>query len=458
MLLWVAVIIISVVIVVSARFVWYRRRLEYQAKLLAAKLQKLTRQKRPDPASASRLLRRIYALLYDSIAVNPVVTYQAVELLKFAFGEGLRRANEPGRLMAAAVTALRANQPDLAGFILDAFKPMLRYLTTEDVPETVEQLVQISIIAGKAKQNFLVAKASENIFAMLEQQNCAANQPLCAVFLRALTAIGTVALRRHDDDLFREMATRIACWLATKPSDAVSSELVALLSTWLHYIVKTDQPIQFSIVEELTVQLVETKVLSDEALALLFVEWTNLAGTACLNPNTSIASLTLSLMLQLAAKRHKQEVWALATKSTGQVAKLASAHHGNLTGVFQVIYPLLEAGRKLLIIEIRFGEYTDELNRQALFMVLEECLAIVTFLARQDMTTTTGEVISDIYKHWSNSPCLRGNPKSVKKFCQLLLLFWVKIRRRQAKRGMPINQDLTEPMLIVEKDRLRLGL
>jgi hypothetical protein len=360
--------------------------------------------------------------------------------------------------MAAAVTALRANQPDLAGFILDAFKPMLRYLTTEDVPETVEQLVQISIIAGKAKQNFLVAKASENIFAMLEQQNCEANQPLCAVFLRALTAIGTVALRRHDDDLFREMATRIACWLATKPSAALSPELIALLSTWLHYIVKTDQPIQFSIVEELTVQLVETKVLSDEALALLFVEWTNLAGTACLNPNTSIASLTLSLMLQLAAKQHKQEVWALATKSTGQVAKLASAHHGNLTSVFQVIYPLLEAGRKLLIIEIRFGEYTDELNRQALFMVLEECLAIVTFLARQDMTTTTGEVISDIYKHWSNSPCLRGNPKSVKKFCQLLLLFWVKIRRRQAKRGMPINQDLTEPMLIVEKDRLRLGL
>jgi len=95
---------------------------------------------------------------------NSIITYQALDLLKLAFGYGLVRNGESARLMAIGVTALNTNKPDTVSFIIDAFRPLVRQLPPEAIVSAVEQLTLIGIVALKQKHNFLTAKVVECTF------------------------------------------------------------------------------------------------------------------------------------------------------------------------------------------------------------------------------------------------------------------------------------------------------
>lgn len=454
--IWAASIICIAGIVML--IMWRRwRQLDRQIGRLAVRLNKFARSgRRRNLQKGQQILRHIYLAVNAAIAErNSAALYQAIDLLKLALGEGILRTDEPIHLMAVAIAALRTKQPDTAGMILDAFKPLMRCLPKEYMPSVAEQLTLIGAVALKEKQYFLVAKAAENILAILERADLTSEKPIVQASLRALKVMGSIAVRRRDPALFREIAARLARWVIDNTEYNLSGEIVPVLNVLLHRIVKSGDTAIFDVFSELIVQLCEAGVWSEEAINLLLPEWTNLAGLACLDPNSVLAVKIIEIMPCLIDKGQNIRQWTLVVNNTGQVAKLAISHHG-LKDAFPVVVPLLEMGRRYFMAELKFGEYADGFRRQVLFKILKECLMLITFVARQDMTVTPGDVVADIFQLWLIHPPAAANPKSIKKFCQLLLIFWTRTRRRQAKRYIPANRELIEPELISEDEKKRL--
>jgi hypothetical protein len=111
-----------------------------------------------------------------------------------------------------------------------------------------------------------------------------------------------------------------------------------------------------------------------------------------------------------------------------------------------------------MVDELKFGEFSDDYRKKRLFVIVRECILLAELKARQDMTKSTGEVIAEIYEYWVRFPQTAGINKSLKKYCQFLLIYWQNTRQRQSRRGMPDNKRLIEPMLVSDEDKKRLGL
>jgi len=437
---------------------WYIfRRPDWRIMLLSIRLNRLIRRNQRSKIAVHRLLKQIYSLINFTIQTNnAVAAYQAVDLLKIALGERLARHDEPMRMMALAVAALRTKQPDVAGYVLDAFKPMLRTLEDEQIPVAMEQVTLIAVVSMKLKQSFIIAKVADLIFTVIEQNGRSNNTQILTAGLRSLRIIGLMALRRRDDALFREMNIRFLSVASGYRDGDISGEIIIVLSAWLHHIVKNNAIVMFDTLSQLSFQFAEN-ILDNSSIEALISEWENLAGTACLNPQSELAPRIVEFILNLAETSYHNGLWRKTINAAGQIAKLAIDKHG-LQTAFPILYPLLDTGRRLLLAELRSTTYCNELRQKNLFLILRECIMLATIVARRDMTSTTGEIIAQLYLCWANYPDMRGNPKSVKKFCQLLLLYWLKTRQRQARRGLPDHCELVKPMLISDAEKERFGL
>lgn len=109
-----------------------------------------------------------------------------------------------------------------------------------------------------------------------------------------------------------------------------------------------------------------------------------------------------------------------------------------------------------MALELKFGraENADSFRQQALACVVRESLALAAFTARQNMVDTAGDVVSDLYQQWTKVVPPAG-VKSVKRFCQLLLVYWLQTSR-QAKK-YKVDDVLARPQLLSEADKQRLG-
>jgi hypothetical protein len=134
---------------------------------------------------------------------------------------------------------------------------------------------------------------------------------------------------------------------------------------------------------------------------------------------------------------------------------MAIERHG-LAGGFALILPLLEIGRELLALELKFGsaDNAGSFRQQALFLLVRENLALAEYIARRDMVTTAGDILAELHRLWLGAG--RANPKAAKRFCQLLAAFWLRTRGSHAKRAV-ISDDLAIPTLLTETDKQRLG-
>ncbi len=426
--------------------------------MLTFRLNKMIHNSQRDKKVAQRLLKDIYALLNKSIANNDTVTaYQAIDLLKLAFGYGILRQDESVRLMAISVAALNEKNPDMVSFILDAFRPLIRQLSPECIPSAAEQLTLIGVIALKQRQNFLVAKVTECIFLIMDRTDATEDKRIITAAIKAFKVMGVLGLRRRDIALFREMSVRLSGWfMMNRLTVDVAEELVGMLTAWLHRIVGINNMLLFEMIEEFVNILVTSKVLESK-LELLYEEWGNLAASACLNPNNLLAGKILSFLFALAALEQDHRKWAKVITIGGRVIKLAVSRHG-IVGAFMVFHPMLEVGRNLLWSELRFVQCIDENKENMLFSVVRESLIIISFAAKQDLVGSSGQTIVDVFKCWGEHPDIAGNhKKSIKKYCQLLLLFWLK-DKRQVKKNLPHNNDLTEPILFTDSERERFRI
>lgn len=454
LLLWVVAISIILIIII----VCYYRKVSWQMTLLTFRLNRIIRCPQRNKRTVQRLLKHFYSILNRSIAINDSVTaYRIIDLLKLSYGSGLMRQDEAARLMAITVSALNNGNPDIAGFILDAFRPLIRQLAPQFIPRVAEHLTLISAVALKQKQSFLVVKVAECIFFIMERSDAALDKNILEATIKALKVIGVIGLRRHDVSLFREITVRLSIWFATHPiTEDVTEEIVNMLTAWLYRIVRMDEIVPFDLIEECVYSLIEAKLLSGNSMEYLFVEWGNLAASACLNPNSPLAGRILNFLFIVIEKegsyRHLVQVVTIA----GRVGKLAVSCHG-ITVAFMVFYPMLEMGRKLLWSELRFTQCVDEYRQEMLFTIVRECLVVIAFASRQELVGSSGQSIVDIYNCWIKNADITTNAKSVKKYCQFLLFFMLK-DKRQAKKYMPYDSGLTEPILFSDAEKHRFGI
>lgn len=446
-------------IVLIAIFWWqYWRNINWQIKLVTASLNKVIRAQRPDRQTVQQLLKKIHVMTSKSIALNnSKAIYQSLDLLKLAYGNGLVRPRESTTLMGICVAELHNKKPDTVSFVLDAFRPLVRQLPPGEIVSAVNQLTLIGAMALKQKYNFLAAKVIECVFFIMEQNQMAGNREILAASIKALKVMGVLGLRRRDFSLFREMNMRLAAWLATGvPHPDVTDEMTKMLSAWLYRIVSLNDVALFSELIEFTRSVIEAEKVANDRLDSLIDEWGDVAATACLNPNSQMAGLIIEFLFSIVQGTGVNKQWVKVVAIGGRVAKLAIYRHG-FSNAFRVVHPIVEVGRNLLWAELKYVEYIDELHQQQLFQMVRECLMILNYAAKQNLMGSTGENIVELFSSWVACPEYRGHRKSIKKYCQLLLLFWLK-NKKQAKKYLPRNVEFIEPLLFSELEKQRLGL
>ncbi|HWR43769.1 hypothetical protein [Sporomusa sp.] len=450
MAVWLLIVLTGIVL---AAWWFYTRRLDWQFRHIASQLSGITRERQMNAAAAKRVMRQIYKVLKASlIAGKADNAYRAFDMLKLALGHGLGRAGEPVRITAAIYLALRSNQPDAAGHGIDAFRPLLKNVTTTEIPAVVEQLGLIAVISLKQRHNFLAARAVEVIFASLYT---AQDAGVRMAVMRALKLTGLTALRRGDAGLIREIQAKLAGWLAAEPLDSMAHEqAVGVLTAWLLRVVKAGDACMIDPLTDYIRQLAEKKVLSDNALASIVAECNHIAGMDSLNPFSQVAGAISMLSLDLAVQVRGNDTWRQAVDGAGQAARLAVAQR-SLAESFDIVYPLFEAGRRLLTAELNSGPVSDLFRQQALYTLMRECLQLVEFVSRQSFTTTAADIIDQLYLDWIKRPANAGQQKSIKKFCQLLFLYCTRLKRRQ-KRLTADGSSFNAPNTITLSNRERL--
>ncbi|QJW44628.1 hypothetical protein HA075_01875 [bacterium BFN5] len=425
--------------------------------MLTIKLGRITSRSKLNKVQNTALMKSIYRCINDCIVQNNhTEAYQAVDLLKLALGERLARSNESMRLMALAVAALRTKQPDIASHILEAYKPLIRNLSDDERVVAIEQLTLIAMVALKARYNFMIPKVADTIFTIIEQQDKRLEKKIILAGLRGLKIIGVMALRRHDEALFREISLRIGNLHYI--DEDIAKAVVGVLNEWLHRAIKQEDQVMFLLVLQLCLHYIDKNELSDDIYDLIVVEWQNLAGTAALNPRSRMAAETIDFLLMIAEKRFNAAFWTLVVSAAAKTGRLAVSQHDDIEISFSTLYPLLDAGRRMLSAELKFHKSSDGLRQKILFLIARECVMIASLIARKDMTSSTGEVLSKLYDCWINDPQVRGSQKSIKKFCQFLMLYWMKYRHRQSRRGFLDQGAITEPSLLTDAEKERFSL
>ncbi len=427
------------------RFMRLERRIERVAAALSGK--KTKRQ-------VSRSLSKVYGFINEGmIRENDIIVYKAAELLKTAYAEGMLRSDEPIRLMGIVVKAIHAGRYNAAAALLNTFRPMLLQLPAQHFPVIAEQFVLIAVVAFRARQHFFISRIADYVFFILQNKSLVkANASHIFDILRVLKVLGLLALRRKDFSLFREICK---CWsenLLTYEEHEVTQAVLQVWTAWLHRIVKVENQDMFDLMVEGTWQLFRAGRLTDEDINYLVLEWHKQAGIACLNPYNPLAVGILRFMLQLAEAKADLSLWTLIIRQTAQVIKTAIVQR-SFRDAFCVFVPLLDAGRKLFIMEVKFGEYSDGFRQQVLFQILKECVMLVAYVARQDYTVLQGECIRQLRAWWIEIPEYSGRRKTISKFCQLLFAYWTKTHHRQAKKERTANDPLLEPQFLTEREK-----
>lgn len=429
MAVWLFALMTVVVIFLAAWF--YTRRLAWQFAHIAKQLNRITSNRQADAAGDKKILRQIYKLVNTCLLTGKAAeAYRAFDLLKLALGHGLGRPGEAVQLTTVFYLALRSNQLDAAGHCIDAFRPLLKNMTGQAMPAAIEQLGLIAVISLKQRHNFLAARAVDVISTGMAITR---EDALQTAGMRALRLTGLTALRRNDSGLIREMLAKIAGLLAMEPGDALQQAQAAeVVTAWLHRIVKAGNDSMYEVLTEYISQLAGEQLLSAAAVEVILKECVHLAGMESLNPYSRLAGAISLFGLELALQMKTPAIWRQAVDGSGHAARLAVAQR-NLTESFGVIYPLFEAGRRLLSAELNAGHYNDTFRQEALYTLIRECLHLVEFVTRQNFTTTAADVIDEIYRHWLKQQNNIGQEKSIKRFCQLLFIYGARIKRRQKR-------------------------
>lgn len=438
---WMASIAIAVLSILLCIY-RYTFNLERQLGVCTANLQTAIKQKKR--TNAHKHIKHIYSIMGTCIASNnSALAYKSIDVLKIAFGEGFARQNEAVVLKNSVIAAMRNKSFQIAEYLLDAFKPLDR--TNVNRLPIIEQMCLIGIVAFKERQQFILTKSMDVILECLKKN---ATEEEFNAGQAALKTLGVLAIKREDIALFRELVVQLLPILSRHGSN---NETIAMLSAWLHGIVRQHNEELLDIMLMLTSTLIPT--CSGSSLKLLLNEWKVQTSAACLNPDINLGVKLVCQMMQIVCTQESRELWSFISNSIGNIAKVTLDTHGS-NKALEVLYPLLDAGRRLLTSELKLSksECRDECRQQDLFILTKEILIFIEYWARREASFSVGDLILKINAWWISTG--KNSPISVDKYIQLLLLYWYRTQKRKAKRGMPVTIEVSSLLTAGEREQL----
>jgi hypothetical protein len=171
-----------------------------------------------------------------------------------------------------------------------------------------------------------------------------------------------------------------------------------------------------------------------------------------------MASQFVEHLLLFTVRSADSELWLPVSEKIGEAAVLAVSKHG-VQAAFSVFRPLLDVGRVNLGDELKFGTGPDpdSMRQRIIRLVCRETLRIAEMAAHADLYAVSGDKIEEMYRCWVSDPQYESHIRPIRRFCQLLLIFWSINRKRAAKNWTPRDKTLSVPLLLTEEDQAKLS-
>lgn len=189
-------------------------------------------------AKTDRVMRKLYFLITLSVQIaDEKKSYLVIDLLKLAFGEKYIRPEEPLHLFSLCNELIKARKPVILSYLLDAYKPLVRNIETNQIIEIINNLNTLSSLLNKDKQkNYFVSKIITLLIGNIDY--FCKIEPLQIAVAKLVQNIGIIAIKENDFALFCEISvclTKIRSYLFKAN---LSFELSEILNIWFYYITK----------------------------------------------------------------------------------------------------------------------------------------------------------------------------------------------------------------------------
>lgn len=353
---------------------------------------------------------------------------------------------------------VNARQPDIAGVLLEGSRRFFVSVGGPPLGQLVGEMTAVLVSCWREKLDEPARKSVALVLTLLGSPDCPTVKEDSPIVAKFAGWAGRFALRANDGVWFGEIALQTAGWAARDLTGHSGVAFLPAFDFWLHRILRHDCtetiPVLFEALSALLTPETGRKIIFDEFLQ----EWRVVAGMACLNLESPMASKLVEQLLLFTVRSKDAELWLPVSKKIGEVAALAVSKNGVPAG-FLVLRALLDMGRINLGDELKFGTGPDPDNvRQRIIrLVCLETLQIADIAAHSDMYAVSGDKIEELFRCWVNDPQYESQIRSIQRFCQLLLIYWSNNRKRAAKKWTPREKALSEPLLITEEDQTKLA-
>ncbi len=425
----------------------FKRSSEQLLEKYESKLQKLA-----DQQSADQLLDDLYKLAVRSINDgNEQVFYKTVELLQLAFGKGIFLEDELDNVKSLFILTMSLQRYYAAEHVLSLYRPLLRW-GLPVLAKLPEHLNLISVLAYKYGQHFLISRIIEIVFMVMSKQEMkAVLQQDC---LNTLKVIGIGAVRKNDTGLYREINSRYNQWIGRHMQKSNIAVVTDCQLFWLHGIVQKDNLEMYTAWLEINDAVLASGLVNSQELLDFLNGWCQIFGQAGLNPFSQLGPAMLNNVISISLATEDIALIKPILQKLGQNLCCIIGVH-DLKSSFAVLFPLFEWGRNIFQNELRFPGNGDGIRQKYLFLIIRQIMMIIEQIARKNVMSTSGDIIIQLYRLWSVYPTLPCNSMRVKKFCQFLMLYWLRTSHRVKE--ISSYEEITKPQLfsLQEMDNLR---
>ncbi|MDF2564708.1 MAG: hypothetical protein K0Q53_1103 [Massilibacillus sp.] len=424
-----------------------------QYKYLSWQLNQCMRQNKRRSKKVARLMRNIFFLTNLAIfRQDEIIAYKMVDLLKLAYGDGILRVDEPMRLMNLCIASMKEKQFATTGYILDAYKPLMRSAIGVNNKEALEQLIVLGNITKKIGKSYLVIKVTNCVFDGVRKIDIRQEEN-AIIALEALKSMGLIAIKSRDYALLKE-AKNLIISLDFCDKNESNQKFVLLLTSWVYQIIKCDDLELFMVFRALCLESAGKEGLNQDIVTGFIEECMNFVGIVAANVRAKCGQELAKLLFELVANRTDNAL-LVALNVTGKIAKMAIELYGVQKG-FSLLFPLLEQGRELLNYELKFVNYSSEFRQRYLFIMIKELILLLDLLAKKEKITAT-DFLMQINAVWLTYFKREKNKQSVNQFCQLVLQYLLSSRQSRVKHLCESGKELINDPLFTENEKKRLG-
>jgi len=334
-------------------------------------------------------------------------------------------------LTAQSLQSSHAGDVETAILLLGAGAEMFYRQPDQEHGRALENLRLLCHAAYKARQRIVLVQIAETLAVLLAQTT---SPLLYTNSLKILGDTGLAAMRLKDEAMYREIIQLSQGGLLRAAAMGATEDLLFLLENWLHLMGTTADARYFAHYQELVqVLLKEGNGFEDQANALAR-QWCQEASITARYHRSPYGPWILELCLKVACRKSFIGSRRHAISMIFQVAEQQVVRQG-LQGGFFMFRPILECARKILIQQQAFRYWEAEERREVMYLLVRGCVALAAAVARKEIMLTPGEVITEIYELWCRqSDAGEKYQRSMKRFCQLVHLYWQKTWWRQARK------------------------